>query len=95
MNEVEQAGLSARIGILEEMMAMLIASLLSASSERGPEAIEEFRATMWGVMPKNAQDLPEDDPRMKAYRASWEERLDALLDRAAALAEAQARSQSS
>ena len=77
MDDIERAQWSARVSVLEEMVALLIASQIT----RDGGNIEKLRTTLWQTMP--ASDLPPDDPRLHAWRRVWEAHLDRLIDRAA------------
>lgn len=77
MDDIERAQWSARVSVLEEMVALLIASQIT----RDGGNIETLRTTLWQMLP--ASDLPADDPRVLAWRQVWEIHLDRLMDRAA------------
>ena len=79
MDRIDEIGLAARIAFLEEMVALLIATIAKQS---GKDA-EGVRVTLWQMQPQFQDSVT--DPERQAFLLSWENRVDALFDRVAQL----------
>lgn len=85
MNVEREAALSARICVLEEVLALVLAGMAVTNASDPIQRVEQLRTTLWNMQPQRPPHLSEDAPEMKAWRSAWEECLDRLFDRSRTL----------
>jgi hypothetical protein len=81
MNEVE-AALSARLGVIEMLLVMVLVELTGPRDRANAKAaLERVRTTLWNANPNLDDPSIENNPSaMRAFRQEWERRIDLLFD---------------
>jgi hypothetical protein len=85
MTEEDEGALAARLGVIETMLAWLLADMIKRSSRAPAAAIEVVRAICSEMAPKSSPVRDESSAQMRAFRKQWDHRIDTLFGDAAAL----------
>jgi hypothetical protein len=84
MDEIKEAAFSARLGVIEMMLTLLLTEHIKAGPDIPEIAVERLRTLFWESGPRKPSAAhPDGSPQMQAFRREWERRVDILFDDAA------------